>query len=226
MRQTILITTCACALLMLFGPLYGQNTLFVSYDSTNWVFPTQVGPNDTIAYTLRVSHNLATAYTGPFEITLRANGGAPFTLYSDSLETIPAGSMGKQYSLSDSIDLSRYGGGINIVVVWPTAPNFVTVDTAYGEFTVTDVSVPEAIREIYHLDVYPNPSSGILNLQASFATRQVTELLLSDVQGRILRREKGLPRQISLEGLPASIYFIEVRLKNGQSLKYKVLRSH
>jgi hypothetical protein len=127
MRQTILITTCAFALLLFFVPLSGQNTFTVVYDTVNWISPPQAGPQDTINYTLRVSHNLPGDYAGPIDIMARVGGGTPFMLFSSLQDSIPPGPGGKLYSIRDTVDLARYGGGINIVVVWPTAPNFTAV---------------------------------------------------------------------------------------------------
>jgi hypothetical protein len=222
MRQTILITTCAFALLLFFVPLSGQNTFTVVYDTVNWISPPQAGPQDTINYTLRVSHNLPGDYAGPIDIMARVGGGTPFMLFSSLQDSIPPGPGGKLYSIRDTVDLARYGGGINIVVVWPTAPNFVTLDSAHGELTVINVSTPDP--EQYAMDVYPNPSTGTIRFRTKFPTVWVHETTLIDQQGRLLRRESGLPRQMSLDDLPAGVYFLNMRLKDGQALRYKVLR--
>ena len=222
MRQTFLITTCAFALLLFFAPLAGQNTFSVAYDTVNWISPAQGGPFDTINYTFTVSHNLPGDYIGPIDIMARADSITPFMLFSTSVDSIPPGPGGKQYSIRDSIELSRYGGGINIVVVWPTAPNFVTLDTARGELTVIPASTPDPVK--YDLDIYPNPSNGLIRFRAGFPRTWIRETTLSDQQGRLLRREDGLPWQMSLDDLSAGVYFLNMRLKSGESLRYKVIR--
>ena len=222
MRQTFLITTCAFALLLFFAPLAGQNTFSVAYDTTNWISPAQAGPQDSVNYTFTVSHNLPGDYIGPIDIMCRVDSGTPFMLLSSTIDSIGPGPAGKQYSIRDSVELSRYGGGINIVVVWPTAPNFVTLDSAVGTLTVIGVSTPDPIK--YDMDIYPNPSNGIIRFRADFPTAWVRETMLTDQQGRLLRRENGLPWQMSLDALPAGVYFLSMRLKTGEAIRYKVLR--
>ncbi|MEM0998985.1 MAG: hypothetical protein AAGN35_18140 [Bacteroidota bacterium] len=224
MRQTCLITACAFAILLSFLPLRGQNNIFIAFDSTNWLAPNPVGIGDSVMYTFDVSHNLATAYMGPVDIMAQVGGGTPFSLFSTSMETIPAGIPGKSYTLTDTVTLARYGGGINIVVVWPTAPNFVTLDTAFGELTVLPTSVIDPQLDRYPLRIYPNPTARAVRIRTQFPPVLVEETRLCDQQGRVLFRQDGVPIDVSLEGMTGGLYFLEIQLMNGALRRFKILK--
>jgi hypothetical protein len=74
--------------------------------------------------------------------------------------------------------------------------------------------------------LFPNPAQDQVQIELAVPAASV-ELLLHDAYGRLLRQERksGLSFQLGVEGLPAGIYFLELRAagKNGSVQRLEVL---
>lgn len=72
--------------------------------------------------------------------------------------------------------------------------------------------------------VYPNPASG--SISVDFEGTTYTELLLSDMQGRVVGRYNPRGRQnitIDVVGLPAGLYFVTLRSDSGAQSSARVV---
>lgn len=226
MRRTILIAALFFAMMSSVGTVCGQAAFNVNFDSLNFIQPSTVGLGDTVTYDVTVVNNTASDFFGQISWLRRVDGGPIDTIFTDQFQdTLPAFSN-RPYVLTDSVLASRFGGGINVVVVWPTAPNVTTLDSAVGILNVTGVGIPERIRDGYPISVFPNPTRGSIRFQTQFSPLQVRETILMDQQGRVLHSQARLPSEMSLEGFAAGIYFIEVRLRDGAVRRFKVVKAN
>lgn len=73
-----------------------------------------------------------------------------------------------------------------------------------------------------HLNVYPNPSSGIFNVH--FATGKAYELEVTDLAGRSLKKlavteNKSTPAQLNLTGVAKGIYLLKLSSNNSSTVR-------
>lgn len=85
-------------------------------------------------------------------------------------------------------------------------------DTGVG---INEASVLNALK------VYPNPTTGMLNLQSQVA---LTSYTLCDLQGRVVKQGNIESNQVDLSGLESGVYVLGVRGVNGGVRNFKVVR--
>ena len=85
-------------------------------------------------------------------------------------------------------------------------------DTGVG---INEASVLNALK------VYPNPTTGMLNLQSQVA---LTSYTLCDLQGRVVKQGNIESNQVDLSRLESGVYVLGVRGVNGGVRNFKVVR--
>ncbi|NEN25092.1 T9SS type A sorting domain-containing protein [Cryomorpha ignava] len=83
----------------------------------------------------------------------------------------------------------------------------------------TGVGINEA-SVLNKIKVYPNPTSGMLNLQSQVA---LTSYTLFDLQGRIVKQASLATNQVDLSGLESGVYVLGVRGVDGNVWNTKVV---
>ena len=121
-------------------------------------------------------------------------------------------------------------GGVLVVGFYidlPPAPDVksvfvIKVDSAGNHV----VSVPGVSAIDNKITAYPNPTSDVLNL--SWLSGHYNQLLLRDVQGRLIHQEALDPQatstQVDVQNWAAGLYFYQLRSPNGQQLQGKFLK--
>ncbi|MEN8138500.1 MAG: DUF2961 domain-containing protein [Bacteroidota bacterium] len=66
------------------------------------------------------------------------------------------------------------------------------------------------------IKVYPNPSSGIINIDSSV---QVEDVIISDVNGRVINNITFTGGSIDISTLNKGVYFMSIITRNGNSIK-------
>ena len=86
-----------------------------------------------------------------------------------------------------------------------------------GDSVVLVQEISTGLREelAASIRLYPNPAREQLYLE--WEQLQVEEILLLDLQGRILSKESNpLPRQaMKLDGIPAGLYLVQLKTQQG-----------
>ena len=84
--------------------------------------------------------------------------------------------------------------------------------------------------DIEDMAVYPNPTSGIINIKSGTNISENTELTVTDINGRIIYQEKPEVwnaesiRQINLTGKAKGVYFVRVQSAENKSMQKIILR--
>ena len=90
------------------------------------------------------------------------------------------------------------------------------IDSQESNCSLT-VSTDEQIFQS-ELNIFPNPTNGILSLQSSSGSDQIIEIRIIDLSGKLLVEEaidfNGI-HQLNIEYLPVGIYFIILKDQNG-----------
>lgn len=121
-----------------------------------------------------------------------------------------------------SIDLAGYGGH-TVIVKFMVSGCATGGHFGYAYFDVDSVSFLASSLGSYALttngtiNMYPNPSSGILKIQWANQQTGTAELQVTDVTGRIVNRSAlnlgsaSGEAQLNLDGLNNGIYFVTIR---------------
>jgi hypothetical protein len=101
-----------------------------------------------------------------------------------------------------------------------------SIDYLVGEETITPqnnlypLAVSNASKAKTFTRIYPNPSSGIITIEVP-KDEAVQELIISDIQGKTLKRYSQVSSKISLSEFKAGIYFAHITTNERQeTLKF------
>ncbi|HLS31723.1 MAG TPA: T9SS type A sorting domain-containing protein, partial [Flavobacteriaceae bacterium] len=76
-------------------------------------------------------------------------------------------------------------------------------------------------QNLQTVKIYPNPTTGVLNLQSK---TNLESYQLYDLQGRIVKQGKLIDKQIDLSGVDNGLYFLRVRDQTGNVENLKVVK--
>lgn len=215
-------------LLLICCNVSAQTPIFsVSYDTSTVVSPTLVQYGDSIQITFEVLNVGNADFNGALVINRSIDSVQFYQLDSITGVSIPAGGSFTVNTM-DSIYSARYDGGINILVIWPTAMGssgvIPTIDTVLGEVyvdtTIMGVRVPTP-AEIP--TIYPNPAQDKIFLQIPTNGPMPVYMELIGIDGRIVRKIEGNPSEIDLYGLPDGIWMLNIRFRDGTLSRHKVM---
>lgn len=192
-----------------FKGLSAQTFLDFVWDSLNVPSPSVVNVNDSVVYNFSLVNQSPSTFSDSLGFMIRTNVGS-FVLMPEDTATI--GPFGvKPFSIIDTVSLLRYGGGVNVVVVWPTSPAPIVTDSLRDTLTVIIVSIDPKIEAQPGLIVFPNPTRDQLYLSraADLPPIRRTEIIAAD--GRLVADFPGLPTHTSVSQLPQGIYLLRIR---------------
>lgn len=125
-------------------------------------------------------------------------------------------------------------GGPNRDVMWVTA-DFSTSDTTIMRDSILAMltaDVKEISMEISSLEVYPNPTSNIINIRFNVKENSDISFELIDLEGRKIQTNKvekiilGLyEKELNVSEIPNGSYFLKISV-NGKSTTEKVNIRH
>lgn len=222
MQARVALYTLLLLTLLGFGQLQAQLSFHVSWDTGNVPFPRTQIFNDTVRYTLTLTNLTATPFSDTVDFQLRTTLG---TFQIASFDSVNIAGFGSEtFTFLDSTLASRYGGGINVVVVWPTSPSPMQTDSLRDTLRINTVSVdPPSWGQ--QIEVFPVPSEGEVHLRQHSQAILIRRTELVDVTGRVIRSYGGLPSMISVHDLPKAVYFIRLEDDRGQQLVLKLLKN-
>jgi hypothetical protein len=211
------------ALLVAFIGVNGQISFHLTYDSLNFPTPSTQSFGGTVRYQFAIHNNSGTAFIDSLRIKFRSNTGV-FTLVEYDSVVIPIGGVFNVDTI-DTVSVGRYGGGINILVIWPTAPNPVLTDSIKDTLIVLTVGVDEGLSNTLPIDVFPIPSQEELFFRhRDPLSVPIVATEIWNVSGQRLRRFKGLPWEVYIGDLPQGLYFIRIEDEQGQSMRVKMIK--
>jgi bifunctional DNase/RNase len=68
-----------------------------------------------------------------------------------------------------------------------------------------------------NFDIYPNPTSNVLNISNSNNT-EINSISISDLNGRVIKNAKGVT-SVNVSDLNAGVYFVTIETTEGKSTK-------
>lgn len=207
--------------------------------SVNQTIPTD--PPDTLF------HNVDSTLV--YNITLTNVGGLKATgevdivfQFKDSIQKVMATlqvDLESQQSIDTAITdtvfkneaIPRYGGGGNIIVVWPrAAPDVMAAAPDTGQASIYIKGLPlnrKNPREIYErVQLYPNPTTGTLRFRYTKVGTPLEFISVTDLHGREVYRSARGVMEIPLDNEPNGIYFVQIRYRDGIQGLYRIMLQH
>lgn len=91
------------------------------------------------------------------------------------------------------------------------------------------IPVEDLVTEDYNVEVYPNPTSDVLNVRADFGRKVNIQLRLTDMMGKqllVFERNKvsQYNDQFFLDMLPSGMYILQIKVNNNAEIIRKVVK--
>ena len=126
---------------------------------------------------------------------------------------------------SETVSLSNYTGQPSVLLSFKAT-------SAYGnnlyvdDINISGLTSVNQINGISALNVFPNPTNGLLNINASLEKSMMMELELSDISGRqVYQKNLGLVNvlneSVDLSNLSAGVYTLAIR--TGSEVTYQII---
>jgi hypothetical protein len=151
----------------------------------------------------------------------------------DTLDYLNSSDMG----LSVAVDASE---NVYVTGWFNTSGDF---DPGLGTFTLTSngnkdvfvvkldntVGIEDRVNSMNEVSLYPNPSNGLLTIEATFPKKETLNLTLYDVLGTEVMNfdqviaEGVYRKEVNIEMLPSGVYFLSIQCDNNISMK-KVIK--
>jgi len=131
------------------------------------------------------------------------------------------------------MDLSQERGGGKVVTVWPLIDSNKlgkTGDTPFVTLVIpkTEISEKLTTNDFKSIKIYPNPTTGILNIHMPENT-SINQITIYDKTGQTIKTF-GINRydavQLDLQDLPQGVYFAAMRNEQEQTIYHSKILIH
>ena len=204
-----------------FSAAQAQFIFHVEYDSLSPALPDSGVYGDTFNVGFRIYNNGLTNFNGPVTMQMRTGQGI-FQLGDSATLSIPS-QTSAVISAFDTLTFARYGGGVAIIVIWPTSPNFMNTDSLKDSIRILSMGIENGTEADFGVMIFPNPTADQLFFRGQSGI-PVRETVLTNMAGQVILRRQGLPRELSLEDLPTGYYFLRLIAPSGAVATFKVSR--
>jgi hypothetical protein len=126
------------------------------------------------------------------------------------------------FSFTDSIrtlDVGRYKGGGNILVIWPQAdnPNVQAPDTTNFPIYIRDITIdaPDPTILADRVAISPNPVVDHLRIAYLHGAQKIECVRIVGLDGKVMFQSNKAVEQIDLSALSSGLYFLEFKFKDG-----------
>ncbi len=89
------------------------------------------------------------------------------------------------------------------------------INFVIGEEAKAEVSIAEAMESELDIEVYPNPTKDVVNVECTMNNVQCSGIEIVDVYGKIITTVDQTATQINVSGLAAGMYFVRVTTDRG-----------
>lgn len=170
-----------------------------------------------------VNNDSSFAFNGTVNIYFHA-GLSTFLLDSGSL-SIAAGGIDSLIVNNYYFSQTEYAAGHDVVIVWPIALNGNTIADSLTDSVYYDCNagVPY-YKEKKGFSLFPDPANEMLFIKSGYPSNEINYISLIDIAGKELKKFNSATDRIPLDGFERGMYFIEVKLNNGQTITSKFVK--
>jgi hypothetical protein len=215
--------------------LYAQPKLAIQ---SVWTLPADTvdwnGNQYYLEYRAIVTNVGNNVLNGPVRLLCRYNGDTVDWKKADFVvSTFEVGDT-QMVAYTDTIDVingARYKGGDNIIVIWPAADNInvQTPDSDSVDIFIKNL-VPNAASDPVELkrrvQLYPNPVGQSLHLDYREAVHKLEYVRVVNLTGQVLKRKEEAVSSLDFSDLPAGLYMVELRYRDGVWGTFRVLHEN
>jgi polyhydroxybutyrate depolymerase len=189
---------------------YGGNTSqgMMPIDSVVKYWVTKNGCNPTATFSNVPNTNTADGCTAEHYVYNNGNSGSTVELYkiiggTHSWPGFPFGGVGTNMDINASKEIWRFFN-------------------KYTLSSLTGVNENQAFNR--SISVFPNPANSILNFSLDNVPNSFITIEIIDVLGKVVLSEITKMNSVSLEKINSGIYFLTVKMENGNLAKTKFIK--
>lgn len=161
--------------------------------------------------------------TVPFSIKMRTPLGI-FTLDSAVAIGGPAGDS-VSLSIPSTYSAARFGGGVNIIVVWPETGFFPPMDSIRDTVVILCGMGIEVGSTSSGLVAFPNPSlDGHFQLSSHSPISRSAEIWVHDAAGRLVAHHPQFTQEVDLSKEAHGVYHLTVLDRQRPPIHLKLVR--
>jgi archaellum component FlaG (FlaF/FlaG flagellin family) len=215
------------AFALLTGNLKGQAAFSVASVTVD-ADTIDLDTGNVLTFTVKLVNLGNTPYSGFIQLFAAYNGGTNIYPWEyaniDSLMPILVGDTFSFDLHQDIVASDRYGGGDNIILIWPNTGNGAqTLDTASIHVFVRNLVSRLNPQEIdARVKVYPNPATEVLRFNWTDPTYRLEHVRLVNMAGQEVFSSHNAVQEIGLDGLPRGIYLLQLQYEDGLQGIFKV----
>lgn len=224
MKRHIIISLC-----LLFSGIFAgksQDTLGIGGTGI-YSISTVAQYNDSDSINVFVKNKGNSAFSGTVTVFLAVDTSNGLNILTTDTFSVSGFNPGDSTSVSFTYTYTpaNFRLGTNIVVIWPQAAGAVTLDSAQATVTINGYNSVIEIDNKGNIQVFPNPSVEMLNIQPDAATiNQIKQIQLYDLNGKLIEEYPASANQINMSKYPAATYLLTIRLLDNTVKNYKLIR--
>lgn len=183
--------------------------------------------DSVVSYTIKLVNQGNASFSGFIQIMASYNadpGVYPWEFTNiDAANPIAVGDT-LTFTHDDVVSADRYGGGDNIILVWPNAGSGAQIlDTGSTHIFVRNLVSRQNPQELdKRVRVYPNPAREALRFLWVDPSYQLEQVRLVNALGQEVFSTHESVTEIQVEGLPEGLYFLELRYLDGMQGIFRV----
>ena len=117
-----------------------------------------------------------------------------------------------------------YAAGHDVVIVWPAAVSITVSDTLTSSVWVNCNTGIDKDPQEKSLSIFPNPSKETIFFKHGYAPSDIKYVRIKNMIGEELMYINPKENTFSVEALAQGVYFMEISLKNGNSVVEKFVK--
>ena len=166
------------------------------------------------------------AFSGGINIQILDNSGVHTILTVDTV-TIDTNTIDTLSFVLNNyfFNTPEYAAGHDVVIVWPIALNGITVSDTFPDSTyvICTSGIPD-YKEKKEFSLYPDPANDMFYIKSDYTSNDIDYIKMMDIEGKELNRFSSSQTMIPVNDLERGMYFIEIILKNGESITSKFVK--
>lgn len=228
MRKALLIF---CLLAFAAQFLHAQARLSVDtvYSTPEDTLYYNNGQNPYIDYTVTIINNGNDAYNGSISLRAYHNGDSGTTEEKDQwvVNNFEVGQT-QTVSYRDTVTNSdaRYGGGNNIIVIWPhsDSPGVQAPDSSSDDIYIDGlVNVVKREEFIQRVKLWPNPVKDFFNIRYPKDAHKLEYVRIINQLGQVVRQYDKPVTTVPTSKLAKGLFFVEIRYRDGVQGNYRLI---
>jgi len=221
MKKRFRILLLSATIFCCFSPAFAQIHLSVT-SLLHWPDTAYCNNTDTNIRVAIKNMDLNTTFNGTIYVNIHDSSGS-HTTDSGVVSIQPLGTDSSISLNTYSFNSPEYVAGHDVVIVWPIASGAITDSITDTVFVICNSGIPDYKNE-KEFALYPDPANDYLYLKSGYSSNEIDYIRMMDIEGKELKRFNSYQAMIPVNHLARGMYFIEIKLKSGESITSKFVK--